>query len=312
MGKLWIKLWHDSLHDTKLALLPEYLQLRFIKLLLIAGDFDKSGLLPPVESMAYDLGLLRDGVAKTAETLAALQQVGVVDETPGGWVIVNWEKRQARSESYERVRRFREKQKDGRYSNGYSNVTHSVSASASESGSDSSLLKPGEESKDLGGEDFRFYEQEIGILTPMIADSIQEAETEYPQGWIQMAIAEAAAHNKRSWKYCEAILKRWKVEGLQSRKGRDNGSKPAGGTSNLPSAFEAWENLCGAWVGEKSEAEMVDEKIFINKILYTWLHPEVERIGRMLGWPKEFPNPKNMSTDRAHFVKAWEQGARDG
>lgn len=212
------------------------MQLRFVKLLLIAGEFDKAGLLPPVESIAYDMGLTKDGETKAIQTLAALQQVGVVDKTHEGWVIVNWNKRQA-SESVERVRRFRQRQKEAeekRYSNGYSNVTQSSSSSVSSLDSESSHLKPGEDSlnsKDeefFKGEDFKFYEQNIGILTPMIAEGIQDAQDEYPPGWIQDAIEIAVKANKRSWAYCEAILKRWKIEGKQSRlNGRKSGKKSA-------------------------------------------------------------------------------------
>ena len=62
---------------------------------------------------------------------------------------------------------------------------------------------------------FAVYETEIGILTPMIADAIQDAEKTYPAKWITDAIREAVSNNKRNWKYIEAILKRWKAQGNQ-------------------------------------------------------------------------------------------------
>ncbi len=60
---------------------------------------------------------------------------------------------------------------------------------------------------------FRLYEQNIGLLTPMIADELREAEKLYPWEWIESAFREAVALNKRSWRYISRILERWAVEG---------------------------------------------------------------------------------------------------
>jgi DnaD/phage-associated family protein len=60
---------------------------------------------------------------------------------------------------------------------------------------------------------FRLYEENIGPLTPMIADALKDAEESYHAEWIAEAIELAVKNNKRNWKYCEAILKRWKDEG---------------------------------------------------------------------------------------------------
>ncbi len=60
---------------------------------------------------------------------------------------------------------------------------------------------------------FTLYEENIGLLTPMIADELREAEKLYPENWIRDAIKEAVSHNKRKWKYISAILERWSLEG---------------------------------------------------------------------------------------------------
>jgi len=60
---------------------------------------------------------------------------------------------------------------------------------------------------------FTLYEQNIGLLTPLIADELREAEQEYPVEWIEDAFREAVSLNKRSWKYIRAILERWCTEG---------------------------------------------------------------------------------------------------
>ncbi|MGQ9546659.1 MAG: DnaD domain-containing protein [Dehalococcoidia bacterium] len=60
---------------------------------------------------------------------------------------------------------------------------------------------------------FALYEQNIGIITPMIAEELKEAEKLYPGPWIEEAFKEAVTLNKRSWKYIVRILERWASEG---------------------------------------------------------------------------------------------------
>ena len=63
---------------------------------------------------------------------------------------------------------------------------------------------------------FALYEQNIGIITPMIAEELKEAEKIYPRRWIEEAFKEAVALNKRSWRYIARILERWASEGRDS------------------------------------------------------------------------------------------------
>jgi DNA replication protein len=60
---------------------------------------------------------------------------------------------------------------------------------------------------------FRLYEQNIGLLTPMIADQLNTAASEYPASWIEDAIGEAVSYNKRSWRYILRILENWRQSG---------------------------------------------------------------------------------------------------
>ena len=84
---------------------------------------------------------------------------------------------------------------------------------------------------------FAIYEREIGPLTPMISDKLKQAESDYPAGWVEAALQEAALNNKRNWKYADAILKRWNVDGFQSRDKpeRTNG----GGKGKLDKSLDA-------------------------------------------------------------------------
>lgn len=65
---------------------------------------------------------------------------------------------------------------------------------------------------------FRLYEENIGPLTPLIADALKDAEELYSDEWVAEAIELAVKNNKRNWKYCEAVLKRWKDEGRHGKK----------------------------------------------------------------------------------------------
>jgi len=60
---------------------------------------------------------------------------------------------------------------------------------------------------------FSLYEQNIGMLTPKIAEELLEAEKAYPTKWIGDAIKEAVSQNVRKWSYISAILESWASEG---------------------------------------------------------------------------------------------------
>jgi len=60
---------------------------------------------------------------------------------------------------------------------------------------------------------FVLYEQNIGLLQPIIAEELKDAEETYPQEWIEEAFRIAAEQNARSWKYVQKILERWSSEG---------------------------------------------------------------------------------------------------
>ncbi len=62
---------------------------------------------------------------------------------------------------------------------------------------------------------YRLYELNIGPLTPLIADSLKDAEKEYPAGWIEEAMLVAVESNARNWRYIRAVLDRWQREGKQ-------------------------------------------------------------------------------------------------
>jgi DNA replication protein len=67
---------------------------------------------------------------------------------------------------------------------------------------------------------FRLYENDLGPLTPMIADALRDMEKTYTASQIEAAFSQAVKRNKRNLKYVEAILK--------SRKEAKDGKKQTG------------------------------------------------------------------------------------
>ncbi len=88
------------------------------------------------------------------------------------------------------------------------------------------VWSPGEDSTGLNVDRerrtvYQLYEENIGPLTPLIADALQDAVKTYSEDWIAEAIQIAVENNVRRWKYVEAILASWKKEGRYAQTKRD-------------------------------------------------------------------------------------------
>lgn len=66
---------------------------------------------------------------------------------------------------------------------------------------------------------FTLYEQNIGPLTPMVAEILKADAETYPESWLRDAIQEAVSRNIRNWKYVQAILRSWQEKGRDSTHG---------------------------------------------------------------------------------------------
>lgn len=61
---------------------------------------------------------------------------------------------------------------------------------------------------------YRVYEMEMGQLTPMLAQMLDDIDKTYPVGWFEDAVKEAKrSTTKFGLKYVETILQRWKAGG---------------------------------------------------------------------------------------------------
>jgi len=64
---------------------------------------------------------------------------------------------------------------------------------------------------------FALYEQNIGLITPLMAETLADAEKTYPSEWIEEAVKIAVERNARNWRFVEAILRSWKEKGRNER-----------------------------------------------------------------------------------------------
>ena len=85
---------------------------------------------------------------------------------------------------------------------------------------------------------FKLYEENVGPLTPLIADMLKDAEDAYSQEWVAEALEIAVRNNVRNWKYVEAILKRWKEKG--KHEGKDQQDAGKGSERYTKSEFEEY------------------------------------------------------------------------
>jgi DnaD/phage-associated family protein len=67
-------------------------------------------------------------------------------------------------------------------------------------------------STEIPADIFTLYEENIGIITPLIADELREADSSIAV-WVRDAIKEAVSANKRNWRYIARVLERWSTEG---------------------------------------------------------------------------------------------------
>ena len=69
---------------------------------------------------------------------------------------------------------------------------------------------------------YELYEENIGMLTPMLAEELKEASADYPEAWIKEAIRLAVENNARKWAYVRAILERWQRDGRAPESARQH------------------------------------------------------------------------------------------
>ena len=240
----WMKLWFDILRDPKMGMLPDRLWRRVIELFLIAGQRGEEGLLPDVPEIAWQLNRSAQSITNDLEKI---RKTGIVDiNVDGVWYVTNFKKRNEPVDSAKRIKDFRQRE---RYEKGNVDVTEvkrECNATVTNRYQEEQKNRITEEQiKDTTtGTTFsdvaKAYEDVCGVLNSVTADKLKLAYSEYEPSWIMDALKETAVQNKRSWAYTEAILKRWKVEGRNSKRT----GKPV--NTNTPDKFRQYRKAVGA------------------------------------------------------------------
>ena len=119
----WIKLYIELLDDPKVGMMPDWMFRRFIQFLLYAREYNQDGLLGPVSDLAWRLRSSEDDMLKA---LRPMSEIGIVAETPDGWLVVNFEKRQAPISSAERIKEFRKRQSNDDVTKSYKECNEHV------------------------------------------------------------------------------------------------------------------------------------------------------------------------------------------
>jgi DNA replication protein len=70
---------------------------------------------------------------------------------------------------------------------------------------------------------FELYEDNIGLISPILADELKDAEATYPPQWIEDAFKIAVENNVRRWSYIRAILERMATVGRDDKADEESG-----------------------------------------------------------------------------------------
>jgi DnaD/phage-associated family protein len=73
---------------------------------------------------------------------------------------------------------------------------------------------------------FELYEANIGLLSPILADELKDAEATYPREWIEDAFKIALENNVRKWSYIRAVLERMATAGRDDSQKQEAANKP--------------------------------------------------------------------------------------
>lgn len=227
----WVKLYTEMLDDVKLARLTPAQCWRFTQLILLAAECDAAGALVTGDSRMTTEDIswrLRSDIGDMQETIDRLVEIGLLIVEDGLYIIKNFANRQGPAQE-EKRKQWRERQERRRNRvNGVnvtqlSPVTHADVTPLEKSREEKSRPEQRDNNDDNGSNaDFaalvRAYESDIGVITPTIAQSLEDDLKEYGLTLCVDAISEAAKNNVRKLSYIQAILKRWKTEGRNARK----------------------------------------------------------------------------------------------
>lgn len=230
----WMKLYSEMLDDPKLGTLSDTLKWRFVEMLLLASESDDGGWICngdhrlSVQEVAWRL---RQPYAKLKIDLEKLVKIRLLESSDAGIFVVNFAKRQGRpskerrEQAKIRQQRFRQTHAS-RVSNALPDalVTH-LEEEVEENRVEVEVVTTDEDFSKVK----QCFENNIALLTSIMADTLKDAIKEYSADWIVEAIGEGVKANVRKWSYIEAILVRWKRDGYKAdNRGRGGNGNNSG------------------------------------------------------------------------------------
>jgi predicted phage replisome organizer len=229
----WIKLNTNMFEDEKIRLieaLPESdtILILWVKLLAQAGKTNATGYIYLNENIPYTDEMLATIFKRPLGTvrlaLKTFEQFGMIDITDNHYIsITNWEKHQnidglekIRQQTQKRVAEHRKKKKvDLLEMPSNVTVTHG-NATELELDIELELDKEKESNTTVEAETvFDFYQQNFGILSPFVAEDIQQWENDLNSELVIEAM-KIAILSQKNWRYATGILKDWHKKGLKT------------------------------------------------------------------------------------------------
>ena len=231
----WIKITTDIFDDEKICLidaLPDHdaILVIWFKILALAGKHNRNGLLMMSDKVHYTDEMLATIFRRPLNTvrmaLGIFEQFGMVEIIDGIIALPNWEKHQnidgmekIKTQTRNRVAKYREKQKNLALGNVTGNVTVTESNATEE---DRDRDKELDKDKNINNHNNEIqiivdeYQSRIapldGTQFSIIKEFIELDEME--PGVILKAIGLAADNGKRNFSYIKAILTNWKNDGV--------------------------------------------------------------------------------------------------
>lgn len=266
--KPWSKLWNEWIHDPKIVPMSLAERGAWSELLSLAQECAADGHIVKgngnsmtLREMAICLHITESDYPAFEAMVYKMSEEGSIRQNgDGSFYIVHWQDRQEKAPSErpdavrERVQAYRERQRavtekalqereSSKEKEENKEEEEDIEKDTEEEGEGNgdvtakrSLHTTENRSNELSvTKVYRAYEQNIGMLTPIIAEKLDDDIQEFGHEWVLEAIAAAVKQEKRSLAYVEGILKGWRREGKNApkRKGASAGDPPPWITEGL-------------------------------------------------------------------------------
>jgi DnaD/phage-associated family protein len=240
MGKPWLKLWTETLHDRKLLRVDPAWRCCWYGCLMLAAEQDNHGRLELAPGIPLTDVDVAESCAIPLETWlqarAYFLKLGMLGQDGETLIVTQYDKRQEGDDPThaERQQRYRERHsapsRDASRDASRTTVTP-PSPVRVESESESDSISAAAPDPELAAA-VREFENNIGLITGSIAEDLKQTVTGLQLNgrldWWALAIKQAVSHNKRSWGYVRATLASCEQSGLPP------GTSPPGRNGHCP------------------------------------------------------------------------------